>query len=335
MSLEVLNLRESHLEAAAALVTRRYAALRETVPCMPSRYGDIDIILPMILDIPGREQGVAAIDDGILVGFLLGLDIGTWRGVRSVMSPEYANGAELENSRRIYAEMYAYQSARWVAEGFGMHIACMLANDADGIESWNWLGFGLAAVDGARDLESIARDLDPVSEPTTGIEIRRATSNDVQQILALEESLKRHLAAAPTFLSHGSVDTRAGYEKWLADPANALWLAEPANAPPLPGIGQESVAFMKQGPASEDACTIILDEATTSIVGAYTVETMREAGIATKLLDRCLDFGRSQGYSRCTVDLEPMNVPAARFWMRYFQPVCISLARYVGAPLGS
>lgn len=92
---------------------------------------------------------------------------------------------------------------------------------------------------------------------------------------------------------------------------------------------------MKQGSASEDACTIIRDEATTSIVGAYTVETMRESGIATALLDRCLDFARSQGYSRCTVDFEPMNVPAARFWTRYFQPVCISLARYVGAPPGS
>jgi len=323
LSLEIVSLGEKHLEAAAALAARRYEALRGTVPCMPSRYGDIDVILPMIHDLAGRELGVVALDDGRLVGFLLSLDIGTWRGVRSVLSPEYANGAELENSRRIYAEMYARLSARWVAEGFRMHLVSLLANDADGIEGWQWLGFGLAAMDGARDLEPIARDLEPIGETVTDIEIWRATSDHVEQILALDEALKRHLAAAPTFLSHGPVDTRADYERWLADPANALWLA---------GLERDSVAFMKHGPASEDACTIIRDEATTSIVGAYTVETIREAGIATALLDRCLDFARSQGYSRCAVDFEPMNVPAARFWMRYFQPVCVSLARYVGAP---
>lgn len=153
MSLEIVNLGERHLEAAAALATRRYAALRGAVPCMPSRYGDVDIILPMMHDIVGRGLGVAALDGSRLVGFLIGLDIGTWRGVRSVLSPEYANGADLENSRRIYAEMYARLSARWVAEGFRMHLVSLLANDADGIEGWQWLGFGLAAVDGARGLE--------------------------------------------------------------------------------------------------------------------------------------------------------------------------------------
>ena len=283
---------------------------------MPSRYEDVDIVLPMMHDIANRGLGVAALEGGRLVGFLLSLDIGTWRGVRSMLSPEYANGAELENSRRIYAEMYARLSARWVAEGFRMHLVSLLANDADGIDGWQWLGFGLAAVDGARGLE-------PIGEPVADIEIRRATSDNIEQILALDEALKRHLAAAPTFLSHGPVGTRADLERWLADPANALWLA---------ALERESVAFMKHGPASENACRIIRDEATTSIVGAYTMETMREGGIATALLDRCLDFARSQGYSRCAVDFEPMNVPAARFWMRYFQPVCFSLARYVGAP---
>jgi len=318
-----VDLEERHLEAAAALAARRYTALRGAAPCLPPRYGDVDVILLMMHDIVGPELGVAALDGGRLVGFLLSLDIGIWRGVRSVLSPEYANGAELENGRRIYAEMYARLSARWVGEGFRMHLVSLLANDANGIEGWHWLGFGLAAVDGARGLEPIARGLEPIGEPVADIEIRRATSHDVEQILALDEALKRHLAAAPTFLSHGPAGTRTEYERWLADPANVLWLA---------GFGGESVAFMKHGPASQNACRIIRGEATTSIVGAYTVETMREAGIATALLDRCLDFARSQGYSRCAVDFEPMNVPAARFWMRYFQPVCISLARYVGAP---
>jgi hypothetical protein len=46
-------------------------------------------------------------------------------------------------------------------------------------------------------------------------------------------------------------------------------------------------------------------------------------------LNRSLEWARSEGYERCAVDFEPMNVLAARFWLRYFSPVCYSLVRHV------
>ena len=86
---------------------------------------------------------------------------------------------------------------------------------------------------------------------------------------------------------------------------------------------------MKQGPANVDACTIIHDEKTTSIVGAFTTESVRGGGIATALLNRSLEWARSDGYERCAVDFEPMNPLATRFWLRHFQPVCYTLIRHV------
>jgi len=86
---------------------------------------------------------------------------------------------------------------------------------------------------------------------------------------------------------------------------------------------------MGLGPASLDACAIIRDEKTTSVIRAFTKESVRGRGIAAALLNRSLDWAHLKGYERCAVDFEPMNVLAARFWMRHFEPVCFSLVRHV------
>jgi GNAT superfamily N-acetyltransferase len=209
--------------------------------------------------------------------------------------------------------MYAYLSARWVANGCFAHLISMLAHDREGIDSWQWLGFGLIAADAVRDLE-------PAEGPFANVDIRRGSTEDVEQSMALEEALQRHLAAAPTFLAYTQKHDRGFHEQWLADPANVLWLA---------CHGTEVVACMGLGPANPDACAIIRDEKTTSITRAFTKETVRGRGIAAALLNRSMDWALSEGYERCAVDFEPMNTLAARFWMRHFEPVCLALVRHV------
>ncbi len=72
---------------------------------------------------------------------------------------------------------------------------------------------------------------------------------------------------------------------------------------------------------------MIVDPGTTSISAAYVISSARSQGIAAALLDRALDWARSQGYTRCAVDFEPMNPLARRFWLRCFQPVSYTLCR--------
>lgn len=320
MSLEIVPLQEKHLEDAAALACARQRALRELVsPILPTRYEDVGVILPMLRDIAGQSPGVAAIRGGRLAGFLVGWMLPQFRGKRAVFSPEWANGADLEDSRRIYEKMYACLSARWVADGCLVHLVGMLAHDRDGVECWHWLGFGLCAADAVRDLS-------PAHGPISGagVSVRRAwpIDADIEQAVVLGEALQRHLVAAPTFL-HDERESRDGWEEWLKDPVNALWLAYDADC------GSEAVAFLRMGPANPDACTIIRDEGTASIVGAFTREGVRGRGIATVLLNQSLAWARAEGYERCAVDFEPMNVLAARFWTRHFRPVCYSLIRHV------
>jgi GNAT superfamily N-acetyltransferase len=164
------------------------------------------------------------------------------------------------------------------------------------------------------------RTLQPIQSPASDFSICRAGERDLEKVIALREALQRHLASAPTFLVGTGPRERPYYEDWLANPDNALWLAY---------AGTDAVAFMAQGPATQDACTIIRDEKTTSIVGAFTNEYMRGNGVACALLNRALEWARDAGYARCAVDFEPMNPLASRFWLKHFQPVCYTLVRHV------
>jgi GNAT superfamily N-acetyltransferase len=68
---------------------------------------------------------------------------------------------------------------------------------------------------------------------------------------------------------------------------------------------------------------------------AFTKASARSKGVATALLNRSLEWARSQGYERCAVDFETMNFLASRFWLKWFEPVCYSLVRCVDERLAS
>ncbi len=311
--IEIHPLEEKHLADAAALACARYRALCDRVPLMPSRFGDPDTILPMLRDLSGQAPGVVAVRGGRITGFLIAYLLPNFRGKRSVYAPEWANGAEMGDSRRIYEALYTTLSAQWVKAGYCTHLLSIMAHDQGGLEGWRWLGFGLLAADGVRDLE-------PVPGGGADVDLRRAGPDDRQEMKTLLDALRRHMAAAPTFLHQEDAVGAQDGEDWLEDPAHAIWLAY---------RGRDAVACMVQGPANSRASDLVDDKGTTSIVAAYTHESARSTGIASSLLDRVLSWAREQGYQRCAVDWEPMNVLATRFWMSHFQPVSYALVRHV------
>ena len=318
MPIKILPLKESHLEDAAALVSARYRALRGMLPLMPSRFKDPDAILPQLRDLAGQAPGVVAMRGSRLAGFLLAYQFPDFRGKPGVYAPEWANGAELEDSRRIYEALYAGLAGRWVDAGYCTHLLSIMANDQDGLEGWRWLGFGLLAADGVRDLG-------PVQDQGAGMDVRRAGPGEIERVTRLMDALRRHMAAPPTFLHQEDAIGAQEDGKWLSDAAYAVWLAYQGN---------DAVACMVQGPANSRASGLIDDKGTTSIVGAYTRETARGSGVATALLNRVLAWGRAEGYERCAVDWEPMNVLATRFWTRHFQPVSYALIRHIDERFG-
>lgn len=313
MALEIATLGDEHLENAAALVVTRYHMEREQVPSLPARYEDADQVLPLLRDLVGRAPGVAAVRDGQLAGFLIGLVLPSWRGRRSLYVPEWAHSANPEDCREVYQIMYAHLSPRWLANGCFTHLITLFAHDRESINTWFWLGFGLAAVDAMRDLG-------PVQGPAVRVDIRRATLEDLDLVTSLAEDVQRHLAAPPIFLALAEKGNRESHEKWLLVPANSLWLAFQ---------GGEPVGYVRLEPSNPSAAFVIRDEKTISVTGAFTKERLRRRGVGTALLRQSLDWARSEGYERCAVSFEPQNVSGARFWLKHFQAICFSLVRDV------
>ena len=313
MSLRLAPLEDSYLEPAAELFCDHYRALRERIPELPARYEQREEILPLLRWILGRGPAVAALRRGHLVGFMASMILPDFRGHRTAYSPEWANAAPAGGSRALYQALYGRIAGEWVRERCYCHLIGQLAGDGDALEGWQWLGFGLIAMDAVRSLEPPPRGPAPVA-------IRRAGPGDVEAAVSLAEALRAYLAGPPIFLVQPGPEDRAWHERWLADPRNALWLA---------GDGDEVIGCLAQGPASSDACTIIEDEDTTSITRAYTLPRWRGRGIGTALLARALEWAREQGYTRAAVDFEPMNPLAARFWTRHFRPVALALVRHV------
>lgn len=313
MSLRLVAFEDVYLEPAAGLFCARYRALRESIPELPVRYEQPEESLPLLRWILGRGPGVAAVRRGQLVGYIASMILPDFRGHRTAYSPEWANAVAAAESRALYQALYGHISEAWVREQCYCHMIGQLAGDGDALEGWQWLGFGLIAVDAVRGLDP------PAAEPAP-VAIRRAERGEVEVAASLAEALREYLAGPPTFLVQPGAEDRTWHDRWLADPRNALWLA--CN-------GDEVVGCLAQGPASSDACTIIEDEGTTSITRAFTLPRWRGRGIGTALLARALEWAREQGYTRAAVDFEPMNPPAARFWTRHFRPVALTLVRHI------
>jgi GNAT superfamily N-acetyltransferase len=304
----IAPLQPDHLEDAAGLVATRYTTLRSQVPCLPPRYEHASTIAGMLQEL-GEAAGVAAFQAGRLVGFMTGFVLAEFLGKRSFYSPEWANGAEPGNGRRIYEEMYQHASARWIADGCAVHVVTLMAHDQEAIEGWQWLGFGLVAVDGVRDLA-------PVPGSPTDLDVRQAGLQDAAEVAALGRALEQHMAGPPVFLIHDAMD----YGAWLQQPDHAAWLAY---------LNGEAVGCLGLALGHATGCEIVQDEKTAGVTFAYTRQNALCRGINTALLSRALAWARVRGYQRCAADWEPMNPPANRFWTGRFTPVCYSLMRWI------
>jgi len=116
-----------------------------------------------------------------------------FRGKRSTYSPEWANGADLEDSARIYEELYSHLAADWVAEWYVAHYISLFPNDIDALRAWHWMGIGMISVDALRGLDSIQGQ-------DVNVNIRRAELQDLELVMELHEALWQYMKGTPVFL---------------------------------------------------------------------------------------------------------------------------------------
>lgn len=312
---EVVPIGDEHLEQAAVLFVKGYQQARRFEPLLPPCHEHAERMLPRLRQLSRRATGVAAMRDGIMVGFLLGQVMPDWRGKRAVYAPEWAHAAVGRDSRGLYQAMYAQVSRQWVADGCHTHLITLLADGRQVVDTFLWFGFGLTCVDAMRELC-------PAPDDSSGVDVRRAGPVDTSTLLNLASALKDHLSAAPVFLPAKPAVTHEEIVDRLADPAIGIFVA---------CEGGEVVAYVDVRAANPSAAYIIDDPKTASIKAMYTRQECRGRSIGRRLLNEAIKWAGSSGYERLAVDFEPQNVPGSRFWLEHFRPVCYSMIRHIEA----
>ena len=305
---------KEYYPAAAMLAANNHAQEMSYVPSLPTR--SAEHYLPLFERIGKRGPGVAAVEaDGTLLGYIIGSAVPNFKGTqRGVHVPEWANATIGTDRYALIRALYTAVAEKWVENGCFTHAISLYAHDEVALNTWFRTAFGMICGDGVRDLTPVQGFI------AQDIEIRRATTADVELFLPLVHEHSRYYPTSPLFMPLLSLDDRAHYEEWLGKDNHNFWLALDHGEP---------IGYFESSPSHPGACELIKDPGTCSVCGAFVKPGIRKSGVGAALLSRVIDWAKENNYERCAVDYETHNTYGSRFWLKHFTPVTASVIRTV------
>ncbi len=316
--IQIIPFREEFLDEAAALFIANYRKQRQAIPILPERMEDHQLNVKMLTEIFHSTPGLAALQNGRLVGYMGWYLIDHFRNTdrKSAYCPEWGHAVLEGAAGSIYQVIYREAAAQWRKDGCQAYAITLLADDQPAERFWFWNGFGMIVVDAIRSIT-------PVNIPNpSSLFIRTAQIDDAEVIAMLEAEHYRHYSEPPISMAPQPPEDAAAYRKLLSQPHNNVWLA---------WEGSKPAGYMRFEPKSFGAADIVYSESTIAISAAYTRPEYRGQKVAPAMLVAGLRYYAKKGYERCSVDFESINPEASYFWMKYFEPVCISLMRLAEA----
>ncbi|CAG0927701.1 hypothetical protein TFLX_00568 [Thermoflexales bacterium] len=97
-----------------------------------------------------------------------------------------------------------------------------------------------------------------------------------------------------------------------------MWLALDSETP---------IGFIRYEGYEFDGVVMVESDHTIGITSAYVQPAYRGRKAAVALLDAALRDYAQRGFTCCAVNFESFNPEAATFWMKYFEPVGLSVSR--------
>mgnify|MGYP001075555637 FL=1 len=304
----------NYLPAAAELFLQNFRRLRQSAPALPAAFEDAALIAGDINRLLKAHPGVVAVEEERLVGYLTYMVIDDFRGAgkRAAYSPEWGHAVAAPFQTQAYRRMYRHVAAQWAAQKCQVHAITLLADDQESLQTWFWNGFGMLVVDGVR----LMTPLEP--EPKTLLRIRQAGAADARALAALDVDHCRYYTQSPVFMALRESQTADEFGDFMEKPGNSVWLALDGDLP---------VGFLRLDGYEFDCADAIAAADPIFINGAFLLPAYRGRGASSAMLDAALRHHARLGKTCCAVDFEAFNPDAAAFWMRYFQPVCLSLMR--------
>lgn len=305
--MQIVDFDKSCLEKAKRLVFENYDEERKRVPVLPGDAG-----LPPMDVLAENGLGVAAVEDGKLLGFLSAYGpfqpMFYTQDLRGVFSSVHAHAVQKEERIRIWHRLYQAAAEKWVNAGASSHAIALYAHDSEAQTAMYQYGFGMRCMD-------LIRNLSPVAAPEiSGIAVREAHSLEVR---LLRIALAEHLAQSPSFMR----DDETVLQRWLDRKENSddRVFAAYKNGKPIAymEVCANGETFASYAPSMANIC------------GAYCLPEERGAGVAQAVLNQVIRTLHDEGYQRLGVDCESFNPTAAAFWRKYFTPYTHSVVRRI------
>ena len=163
------------------------------------------------------------------------------------------------------------------------------------------------------------RLIEPINAPTPdGITIRKAIAADVPAIARLELDHAQYYREPPILMAAYDPTSADEIAEFITGADQAYWLALD---------GDELIGMMRFEPSGHGAAGIVEADDQMHCTGAFVRATSRSKGTGAALLDAALKDYAARGFARCSVDFESFNPMARGFWLKYFTPVQLSVAR--------
>jgi len=312
--MQITKFHKDLIPEAASLFVQSYRKQRQATPVLPNLMEDTGMVEMMLADLMDACTGVAALEEGRLVGYMGWFLVDKFRGTdrKGAYVPEWGHACIDQNKVNIYRAMYRAAAEAWAQAGCQVHALTLLTHDHATEKVWFWNGFGLTVVDAIRPMCPLDVSF------TTDLLIREATPADVEALAELDAEHWTHYVRSPVFMTPRVGKNAAENVEFLSRPKNSVWLALDGDVP---------VGFIRYEGYEFDSAAILESEDGVTITGAYVRPAYRGRKAAVALLDAALRGYRSRGLKYCAVNFESFNPEATTFWMKYFEPVCFSVLR--------
>jgi GNAT superfamily N-acetyltransferase len=319
------------IDSAAALLAARHRRDRKRLPVLsvdlesPNAAGEV---LAALRESP-RASGAVAVSDGSIAGFAIGERateppadsyMGQLAVPQSVSLSAVGHAvAERDDAIDIYRLLYRELAEEWVAAGHFHHSVHLVAGDEVVQEAWLTLGFGRHVTCAVREGTT------PVEGPKNdAIEIRRATKEDVAEVVGLARSLGLHHISSPMFMYWPVFPEHAllarGYLGKLLEGDNPHFVAYENGKP----VGMTT--FLRQGFIPP----YVSSDANVYLFMGIVESDARDGGVGRALLDHGMAWARGEGYERSTLHVLSANYSGAPFWFGMgFAPVEHSMDRHI------
>lgn len=316
MPITLVPFTREHLGPAIELFTQSYLAEQANSPCLPDRILQDPSVIQATLKTKLVNPGVAVVEEGRLLAYMVTGAQSTWKGQRAAIVPEYGHAATVIGKPVLYQQMYQFLAQDWVNQGCHLHLIGHFAHDALLQETLYQMGFGALVAERLRDCSAVA----------TGQDSSIKIGHEVGKLLDLHIEHIHYYPQSPTFLAR-SIDRQSA----LADLETHALRGDVFFVAYEQG---EPCAYLIVGESTLGGEGFLLQKTKTAqIKSAFTRPGARGHGIGTDLLQSAIHWSQQMGYERIFVEHETANLAGSHFWSKYFGPYLYYSMRYVDSTL--